>query len=252
MTARTFPAHQIRNPVLDREGPLPAEEFLRLVAGVRNQHLVKDTPFIKALVKGEVSREGLKVYVKEYYQGIQPMIPNIASVIAMAPDNPDSQRGAFRLMARNFVGEAGYLGFREHYELWKDLGRGLGMTVEEMEGHQPLPTTVAFMGIVGYYCRRTFEEAMGGLGLAAEGQGDHYYGYAVHDALKEHYGLDDDAVAFFKAHMGEEEEHGENALAIVSDLLVTRGQQIRVWKAFANTLLTHEHMYTGFEPLIDL
>ena len=102
---------------------------------------------------------------------------------------------------------------------------------------------------MGYYCRSSFEEGLDAFGLAVEMDvpGRPNGAQVIHQGLKQHYGLDDRTLEFWAVHVAAEEEHGENAVAVLERCAQTRDQQALIRRAFRFSVLAHSGMVEGYD-----
>jgi len=182
---------------------------------------------MRKLMAGRCSRAELVRWAKDAHYYTEPAVPNVAAWLSHAPIVPD--RTIYRALARNRAGEMGYIKEAEHYELYLQFLRGLGVSLVEVRAHLPLATTLGAASCVGYFCRSSFEEGLGAFGLAVEMQvpGRAVGAQVIYEALRDHYRLDRQTLEFYEIHVEAEDEHGENAMTAVEWSARTAEQQAR-------------------------
>jgi pyrroloquinoline-quinone synthase len=225
-------------------------EFIEECYAFKREHAPQGA-FMRKLVAGKCSRAELRRWAVDAHYYTEPAIPTIAAWLAHAPIVPS--RDVHRFLARNLAGEMGYLGDAEHYQLYRQLLDGFGVTESELETYLPLPSTLGAAAALGYFCRSSFEEGLGAFGLAVEMQvpGRAVGAQVLYEALRDHYGLDARTIEYYAVHVEAEDEHGDNAMRAVELFAQTAEQQARVRRAFRWTLLAHTHMFEGFDRLLD-
>jgi len=206
--------------------------------------------FMQRLLAGQCTRDELLRWMKEGYYYSEPAEPNIAAWLSHAPVVPDKE--IYRSIARNLAGEMGYIREAEHYALYIQLLAGVGITLDEIRAHTPLPTTLGAAAAIGYFCRSSFEEGLGAFGLAVEMQvpGRPVGAEVIYRALRDHYALDRKTLEFYEVHVEAEDEHGANAMKAVEWFAATYEQQVRVRRAFRWSVLAHTAMAEGYDQLL--
>ena len=228
---------------------LAARDFLAECVAFKRDH-APQSAFLRALVLGKLERPQLVRWAKDFYYYVEPAIPTIAAWLSKAPTLPD--RLLYQLVARNLAGEMGYIKEAEHHELYLQFCAGLDISREELLAHLPLASTVGAASTMGYYCRNTFEEGLGAFGLAVEMNvpGRPNGAEVIHDGLRRHYGLAEEALEFWAIHVEAEEEHGENAVAVLERCGQTSDQQSLIRRAFHLSVIAHAGMAEGFDRFL--
>ncbi len=228
---------------------LSAKEFLDECIAFKRAH-VPQSQFMRALVTGKLDRVELDQWAKDFYFYVEPAIPTIAAWLSKAPTLPD--REAYKLIARNLAGEMGYIAEAEHHDLYLQFCAGLGISRDQLLNHTPLASTIGAASTMGYYCRNSFEEGLGAFGLAVEMDvpGRANGAQIIHDGLERYYGIDAQAMEFWRVHIAAEEEHGENAEQALHMCGQTREQQARIRRAFRFSVLAHAAMTEGYDRFL--
>jgi pyrroloquinoline quinone (PQQ) biosynthesis protein C len=228
----------------DREADraLPVEEFL----GELDRFIEQHSPYtqnkvVPAIGAGTASLDVVKRYAKElYYLGLW-MTPEFPLLIANAPDVDaftleDSEHYAH--WTQNFADETGYLRDPNHVLMKVEYTRALAIPDEEVKTYVPMPETIGSVYTLLFYCRRSYEEALGALGYARErAAGMSGYAKTLYQGLWKHYGI---KVKDLEVHAYAEQEHGDKALELMQRICTTAYVQTRVRRAVQHTILTNE------------
>ena len=224
------------------ERPLPVDEFLgELDAFIEAHSPYTQNKVVPAIGSGSASLDVVKRYAKElYYLGVW-MTPEFPLLIANAPDTDafvmdDSEHYAH--WAQNFADETGYLRDPNHVLMKVEYTRALEIPDEEVRSYVPMPETIGSVYTLLYYCRRSYEEALGALGYARErAAGRSGYAKTLYQGLWKHYGI---KVKDLEVHAYAEAEHGDKALELMQQSCITAPIQRRVRQAVQHTILTNE------------
>ena len=224
------------------EQALPVDEFLaELDAFIEAHSPYTQNKVVPAIGQGEASLDVVKRYAMElYYLGLW-MTPEFPLLIANAPDTDaftmdDSEHYAH--WAQNFADETGYLRDPNHVLMKVEYTRALQIPDEELKSYLPMPETIGSVYTLLYYCRRSYEEALGALGYARErAAGMSGYAKTLYEGLATYYGV---KVKNLEVHAYAETEHGDKALALMQRSCITPSVQARVRRAVQHTILTNE------------
>jgi pyrroloquinoline quinone (PQQ) biosynthesis protein C len=235
------------------ERALPVDEFLAELDGFIETHSpYTQNKVVPAIGAGTASLDVVKRYAKElYYLGLW-MTPEFPLLIANAPDTDaftmdDSEHYAH--WAQNFADETGYLRDPNHVLMKVEYTRALGIPDEEVKEYVPMPETIGSVFTLLYYCRRSYEEALGALGYARErAAGRSGYAKTLYQGLWKHYGI---KVKDLEVHAYAEAEHGDKALELMQRACITADVQRRVRRAVQHTILTNEWRTWGLNRWLD-
>jgi len=230
--------------------PLSPEAFLEECIAFKREHQARSR-FMHELIVGKLAREQVACWASDFYWYVEPAIPSVAAWLASAPTLPD--RRMHRMIARNLAGEMGFLREAEHHELYLQfLREGFDISYEAVLATLPTPGTVGAAAAVGYYCRSSFLEGVGGFGLAVEMEvpGTAKAGQLLLDALGRHYGISRHALEFFEVHIEAEDEHGGNAVDVLRLCAQTAEQQVILRRAFRFSVLAHRGMREGYDRFL--
>ncbi|WP_375793780.1 CADD family putative folate metabolism protein [Chlamydia sp. 12-01] len=96
---------------------------------IKEKHMLDHTFYMK-WSKGELTKEQLKAYAKDYYLHIKAF-PRYLSAVHSRCDNLEARK----LLLDNLMDEE--TGYPNHIDLWKNFAYALGVTEEELESHVP-------------------------------------------------------------------------------------------------------------------
>lgn len=221
---------------------LPVDAFLAELDQFIDAHSpYSQNKVVPAIGEGKASLDVVKRYAKElYYLGLW-MTPEFPLLIANAPDIDaftldDSEHYAH--WAQNFADESGYLRDPNHVLMKVEYTRAFDISDDELKAYVPMPETIGSVYTLLYYCRRSYEEALGALGYARErAAGMSGYAKTLYQGLWKHYGV---KVKNLEVHAYAEEEHGDKALELMQRVCTTAYAQQRVRRAVQHTILTNE------------
>lgn len=153
-------------------------------------------PFYRRWSKGELTREDLRCYVKEYFSLVERIPGIVARVCVRAADHiPASNIAAIE---RNVAEE------QEHVELWKRFAGSLGVSTEELAAHEASEGVRAAVRELERLAEGSFEEGVTML-YALERELP-VIAQTKKEGLLRFYGLATaDAHAYFDEHMKEEQ-----------------------------------------------
>ncbi len=224
------------------EPPRPVDEFLgELDAFIATHNPYDKIRVIRAIGDGTASMDVVKRYAKELYYLGRWMTPELALLIANAPDAHalDLEHSEhYAHWTQNFADEAGYLGDPNHVQMKVDHCHQLGIADDELLRYVPMPETIGSVYTLLYYCRRSYEEGLAAFGYARErAAGKSGYAQVLYDGLKKHYGI---TAKDYEVHAYAEEQHGDKALELMRKACLTADIQRRVRQAVQHTILTNE------------
>jgi len=229
--------------------PLTTKEFLDECIEFKRSHPVQSR-FMATFLEGKLTDVQLRSWAKDMYHYVQGGIPALTSWLANAPTA--IERDSARLVARNLVGELGYLREADHRDLYLKLLAGMGIGEVEAKDHLPLASTIGATSVMGWFCRSSFEEGLGSFGLGVELQvpGRPNGAEVILRGLRR-YDIPSEALEFYAIHVEAEEEHGDNAERSLEPFTRTREQQALVRRAFRWTVRALYGMSSGFDAYLD-
>ena len=163
------------------------------------KHLLKH-PFYLAWTRGELSREALADYARQYYQHVAAFPRYLSAIHA----NCDDQSTRTELL-NNLIDEEA--GSPNHPQLWLNFAEGLGVSAWDAQNAEKWPETKHLIDTFRSVCR----DGSTAEGLAA------LYAYESQvpaiceskiDGLKKHYGFADPKhYEYFSVHIEADREH---------------------------------------------
>jgi pyrroloquinoline-quinone synthase len=176
---------------------------------IADKHLLKH-PFYLAWARGELSREALTDYAKQYYHHVAAFPTYLSAVHARCDDQPTRKQ-----ILTNLIDEEA--GSPNHPELWKQFANALGVDDVDLATTSNEPETQNLIDTFRSVCR----EGSTPDGLAA------LYAYESQipaiceskiDGLKKHYGFTDPkGYEYFSVHIGADKEHSAAERAMLAD-----------------------------------
>jgi pyrroloquinoline-quinone synthase len=166
---------------------------------IAEKHLLKH-PFYLAWTRGELSKQALTDYARQYYHHVAAFSTYLSAVHAQCDDQATRKQ-----VLSNLIDEEA--GSPNHPELWKQFAQGLGVNDIDLARIEKQPETKELI--------ETFRSACG-KGSTAEGLGA-LYAYESQipsiceskiDGLKKHYGFTKpEHYEYFTVHIEADREH---------------------------------------------
>ncbi|PYK29485.1 MAG: pyrroloquinoline quinone biosynthesis protein PqqC, partial [Verrucomicrobia bacterium] len=178
---------------------------------IAGKHLLKH-PFYLAWVRGELSKEALTDYAKQYYHHVAAFPTYLSAVHAKCDDQPTRKQ-----ILQNLIDEEA--GSPNHPELWKQFANALGVhefeTKREPETKDLIETFRAVCG------ENSTTEGLAAL-YAYESQIPAICESKI-DGLKKHYGFNDPkGYEYFSVHLEADKEHSATERAMLADKIDNR------------------------------
>jgi pyrroloquinoline-quinone synthase len=155
-------------------------------------------PFYKAWSAGQLTREDLREYAQHYYHHVEAF-PGYLAELGICLDESELRQAVLANMAdEKGMAEASAEKSRAHSELWLDFAEGMGAK-RDLRGHRPVPE----IGELTAFFHRVASEGAPEEALAA------FYAYESQvprvaeekaRGLREMYGADERATAYFTLH----------------------------------------------------
>ncbi len=175
--------------------------FERLEASIARYDLLCH-PFYKAWSAGELTRDDLREYARQYYHHVEAF-PCYLAELALRLDEGELRRAVLANMCDE-KGIAGGSGMdsephsEPHSELWLDFAEGMGAR-RDMRGHQPLPEIKSLMKHFHHVASEGAPEAALAAFYVYESQVPRVAKEKEH-GLREMYGVDDKTCGYFSMH----------------------------------------------------
>lgn len=157
-------------------------------------------PFYLAWTRGELCRETLADYSKQYYQHVAAFPTYLSAAHAGCDD-----RAVRRQLLANLIDEEA--GEPNHPQLWQTFAEALGVSPNELANTETWPETAALIATFRRICRsRNTGAALAAL-YAYESQIPAVSESKI-DGLRKHYGFDDEnGYRYFTVHIEADREH---------------------------------------------
>jgi pyrroloquinoline-quinone synthase len=166
---------------------------------IAEKHLLKH-PFYLAWTRGELSKEALTDYAKQYYHHVAAFPTYLSAVHAGCDDQPTRKQ-----ILSNLIDEEA--GSPNHPELWKQFAEGLGVEDVDLVQTEKESETKNLIGTFRSVCSdKTTAEGLAAL-YAYESQIPAICESKI-DGLKKHYGFTDPKhYEYFSVHIEADKEH---------------------------------------------
>lgn len=169
-------------------------------------HLLKHR-FYQAWSAGELSREVLQSYAKQYYNQVQSFPRFISRVHTNCPDID-----ARKILLKNLVDEE--IHGTDHPALWMQFAEGMGADKESVLNEVMVPETRAMIETFYNLAERDWRDGLCAL-YAYESQVPEVSASKI-AGLKEFYGISDaKTLEFFVAHQAYDVEHASEVAALI-------------------------------------
>ncbi len=164
-------------------------------------------PFYLAWTRGELSKEALTDYARQYYQHVAAFPTYLSAVHARCDDQPTR-----RHLLQNLMDEEA--GSPNHPELWLQFADGLGAPPNEVKETKPTPETTGLIKTFRTVCEGDTAEGLAAL-YAYESQIPEVSESKI-DGLKKHYGIKNPKdYEYFTVHMEADREHSATERALL-------------------------------------
>ena len=202
----------------------------RLEEKIQRRHMLGHSFYLR-WQSGQLSREELQGYAKEYYS-FEKEFPRFLSFIHSQIEDTESRRHVLQNLVHEEMGED------NHPELWLRFAEGLGVSRSEVKDHFHSDETEHLLRV---FRRHTQSENPidGVAALYAYERQQPDVARQKSDGLKAFYQIDDDAtLAFFKAHQVYDVYHAEAEANMLTELCTNEESQERAVKTTEEVLNT--------------
>jgi len=176
---------------------------------IAEKHLLKH-PFYLAWTRGELSKEALTDYAKQYYHHVAAFPTYLSAVHAGCDDQPTRKQ-----ILSNLIDEEA--GSPNHPELWKQFADALGVKDVDLVQTEKESETKNLIGTFRSVCSdKTTAEGLAAL-YAYESQIPAICESKI-DGLKKHYGFTDPKhYEYFSVHIEADKEHSATERGMLAD-----------------------------------
>lgn len=213
--------------------PYGAEEFLQML---REEALDKNArlehPYVEQLMDGGLSREQLRDFAKQDYQLKKCPSWWVAGRILNSPTIADQ-----KLIAKTFVEEMGGVDsrFTGHQAMYLEFGKALGLSEDDLEHAELLPSTVLAVDMLMHINRhRSVAEGLASGSIMGEATNVRVSRRLV-PVFEKHYGIRREGLVWFLEHVEADQEHGSLGEAIVKKYATTKAMQNKIWDCIIRT-----------------
>jgi pyrroloquinoline-quinone synthase len=181
---------------------------------IAEKHLLKH-PFYLAWTRGELSKEALTDYARQYYHHVAAFPTYLSAVHAKCDNQPTRKQ-----ILSNLIDEEA--GSPNHPELWKQFAEGLGVQDVDLAKTEKQPETKDLIGTFRSVCgNKSTAEGLAAL-YAYESQIPAICESKI-DGLKKHYGfIDPKHYEYFSVHIEGDREHSAAEREMLSTYIDNR------------------------------
>jgi pyrroloquinoline-quinone synthase len=201
--------------------PMEGNAFLDFLQRERTRKYPEPPPFYQALYDGLLSRDDLRLWVKDlYYYWDHGVVYSAGAIFVKTNDEPTRTHMLRRLVdieGEDVVGDLSGSSTPAWEELWLRFGDGLGIPRAEVTSWSPMSRTHFAVSTLCTYSRYWDWSWLDGIAsfYASDLHGQDYLGRA-HIALRKHYGVSEESLEFFRVYLEDAATHipwEEQALA---------------------------------------
>jgi pyrroloquinoline quinone (PQQ) biosynthesis protein C len=186
--------------------------------------VLPEHPIIQGVAAGTIPLRQLQGWITQDYV-YRKQVPRLAMLRYLKCTDPEIARHLAEVVEEESAGTS--TGTAGHVDLFYDLAAGLGVSRDQLENARVLPGAAAHV----YWAELIIHTRPWFVAMAAQlaGEGDGARNNAVmRQGLKQHYGLDDKALQFYRTHEEADEEHGSLTESIIERYVVTPELQAQV------------------------
>jgi pyrroloquinoline quinone (PQQ) biosynthesis protein C len=231
--------------------PLSGPEFIKLLATQRQQKYPEPPPFYQALFDGSLKREFLELWVKNmYYYWDYAVQFSTGSIFVKTNEEATRTHILHKLVCiegKEIVNDLVGWTTPAYEELWLRLGEGIGLNREEITDWKVFTRSYYAISTLSL-CSRWWEWSWLD-GIASFYAGDQLGKELMSragEALKQHYGVEDSHLEFFKAFVGDVTADIPWEEACLAEWACTTERQLTAARAFRYRL---DIEYQIVEPL---
>jgi pyrroloquinoline-quinone synthase len=183
---------------------------------IEAKHLLKH-PFYLAWTRGELSKEALADYAKQYYHHVAAFPTYLSAVHAKCDDQATRKQ-----LLGNLIDEEA--GSPNHPELWLKFAEGLDVSQVDVRQVEKSQETINLIKTFRHSCRRSTAEGLAAL-YAYESQIPAVCESKI-DGLRRHYGINDpEYYRYFSVHIEADREHAAAERAMLASYTNNRNAQ---------------------------
>lgn len=210
----------------------------QLEARIQNKHMLNHS-FYTRWQHGELSREELRGYAKEYYAFEKEFSRFVSAVHSKTTDLEMRQ-----MLLENLIHEE--QGEENHQELWLRFAEGMGAVREDVRNHFHSDETQHLLRVFRKFTSADPVEGLAALYAYERQQPDVARQKIV--GLQKFYDVKDDAtVSFFRAHQTSDVYHAETEMNLLERMCDTEEKKEKAAKAASETLDALYEFLSGVE-----
>ncbi len=212
---------------------------IKLEEKIQSRHMLNHS-FYTRWQRGQLSREELKGYAKEYYV-FEKEFPRFLSAIHTKCEDQKTRQ----MILENLVHEE--TGPENHLNLWKQFAGGMGVSRQELDSHFHSDETEHLLKTFRKFTKEgDLQDGIAAL-YAYERQQPEVARQKI-SGLKAFYGVSDESVlSFFKAHQTYDIYHSETESSILNNLCQDEKTQSRAVAVVDETLQALYEFLDGVE-----
>lgn len=216
---------------------LSGAQFVAEIRAMVERKHSRDHPIIGKIQHGELSRDALRGFIKQFYQFFPKPFPKpIAAMYARCPEDPELERMWLDNVIEEGTGEL--TGTDSHKGLYIKFAEAAGIPRAELDAAEPLPETTAFLAWRELLIsQRSWLELYAAQGFCLEGTAAGRMARIV-EGLTKHYKFEPNSaeIRYWTLHMGVDEEHMKVGPYAVERYAVTEDLQSKVRDVVQKTL----------------
>ena len=220
--------------------PLHTQAVLDEIAEIHKRKPYFQHPVWADLVAGTLSLDQVRVLVRQ--NGIIPLHNhNYHGRLYVVCPEPTWRSRIAEVVYEEGTGRL-YAGGRAHWKLYCQFGEAIGITAAQMWNTEYCAGAIAFKAFMSEICGRSFLEGVAAHMLSGEAPVP-TQGMGRAEALRKHYGLDDNALAFFIVHQEADEDHSSVGVTLLEEFAPTDEDRRLVLRTVEDTLDMFLFMY---------
>jgi pyrroloquinoline-quinone synthase len=220
-----------------QDDPLPGAQFLELLEKQRQEKYPEPPPFYKALFDGSLKREHLELWVKNMYYYWDYALQFSTGAIYVKTNEEATRSKMLRKLVciegREIVNDLVGWTTPAYEELWLRFGESVGMKRDDITSWKPFTRSyyaASTLTLLSRWWEWSWLDGVAGL-YAGDTLGKELMSRSE-KALKEHFGVDDKALEFFRAYVGDVGEDIPWEAECLSHWACTTERQLTAARAF--------------------
>jgi pyrroloquinoline-quinone synthase len=196
-----------------KDPPLPGRDFVDSLQEQRVTRYPSPPPIYEKLYSGELSREQVQVWVKDLYTYWDRLYFSTGAIYVKTNDEPTRThilRMLVDIEGEEIVNDLTGWTTPAYEEMWLRLGEGLGLRRNEITEWKPFARTEWALSTLAMYSRWWEWSWLDGVAsLYAFDLHNREYLDRAHTALRDHYGLSERSLEFFRVFHEDSAQHIE-------------------------------------------